>query len=180
MSIQKSLLPGSWWSGDTRSQDISWHNIDLILPEYSSFSTRGVNIFSTVHLRYSMSSSTNSSWYEPHNSHWQMSYGPSIVYSKFVLPDIPYAVLSHMRIDICSMVMSSKMAARTGSGTCSLMGYKSLSLLLNLCNLAEYNNFVIFLFCLYFSFDISFFCHPSPVFYCLCLSSFRILYKSAV
>ena len=32
-----------WWPGDTRSQEISRHYINLVCPEYSGFSTRGIN-----------------------------------------------------------------------------------------------------------------------------------------
>ena len=34
---------GCWWPGDTRSQGISSHDIDLILLEYIDFSTRRGN-----------------------------------------------------------------------------------------------------------------------------------------
>ena len=34
---------GCWWPGDARSQGISSHGIDLLLPECPSFSTRRVN-----------------------------------------------------------------------------------------------------------------------------------------
>ena len=34
---------GQWWPGDTRSQAISNKGINLILPEYSGFSTRRIN-----------------------------------------------------------------------------------------------------------------------------------------
>ena len=49
MMKDKVLLPlpnqyhSCWWPGDTRSQDISSHGIDLVCPEYSGFSTRRIN-----------------------------------------------------------------------------------------------------------------------------------------
>ena len=38
--ISLSQYYGCWWPGDTRSQGINSHCIDLVLPKYSGFSTR--------------------------------------------------------------------------------------------------------------------------------------------
>ena len=38
-----SRCQSCWYPGSARNQDISSHNIDLFLPEYSDFSTRTVN-----------------------------------------------------------------------------------------------------------------------------------------
>ena len=37
--IQYNQYHICWWPGDVRSQDISNYGIDLVIPEYSSFST---------------------------------------------------------------------------------------------------------------------------------------------
>ena len=46
MVLAYNILPSGiqWWPGDTKSQGISSHGIDLVILEYSSFSTRWVNI----------------------------------------------------------------------------------------------------------------------------------------
>ena len=43
LSITHSQYNGCWCPGDTSRQGISSHGIDLVLPGYSSFSTRGIN-----------------------------------------------------------------------------------------------------------------------------------------
>ena len=40
-----SQYHGGWWPGDARSQGISSNDIDLVIPKYAYFSTRGLNLF---------------------------------------------------------------------------------------------------------------------------------------
>ena len=42
--ILQSQYHGCWWPGDRRNQGISSHDVGLVCLEYSSFSTRSVNI----------------------------------------------------------------------------------------------------------------------------------------
>ena len=42
MFILQSEYHGCWWPGNARSQAISSNNIDLVIPDYSSFLNKGI------------------------------------------------------------------------------------------------------------------------------------------
>ena len=67
-----------WCPGDTRSQGISSHGIDLAIPEYSRLSTRGVNkSYSAMESCYSYSI-VNSLW--PSDAMWWHRSGSTLAH----------------------------------------------------------------------------------------------------